>query len=181
MKKFNEDLLQEYLDGTLDEETRQNVEAHLASSPEARAQLAELEALFSSLAALSELPLGTDLSVGVVAEIGRETAVTKPLPRWLWGLLLGQVLVAALLLGSVWSSLLDGLGTSRAIATDWWATVQVSVLNWISEFWVGVTAVLQQPNLPTVTIDLPAAQWALLFGLALVVWLAGNRLLFVRD
>ena len=104
MQEFNDDLLQEYLDGTLDEEARQGVEAHLAESPESRAQLAELEALFSSLTALPELPLSTDLSVAVMAQFGRETAVTR-LPRWLWGLLLGQLIVAALLLGNVRSSL----------------------------------------------------------------------------
>ena len=181
MKDFNDDLLQEYLDGTLDDETRQRVEAHLASSPEARAQLAELEMLFSSLEALPELALSTDLSAAVVTKIGQETAVARPLPRWLWGLLLGQVVGALLLLSSVWSSLLDGLGTSQAIATDWLATVRLSFLTWMSEFWVGITAVWQQPNLPNLTFDLPAAQWALLFGLALVVWLAGNRLMFVHD
>jgi hypothetical protein len=181
MKDFNDDLLQEYLDGTLDEDTRQAVEAHLANSPEARAQLAELETLFSSLTALPELPLGTDLSVAVVAEIGRETAVAKPLPHWLWGLLLGQTVVAALLLGNVWSSLLGWWNMGQAIGTDWFATVQGSLLNWLEEFWQEVTAVWQQPNLPAFSIDLPATQWALLFGLALVVWLAGNRLLFVND
>jgi len=189
MKEFNDDYLHEYLDGTLDAKTRQMVEAHLARSPEARAQLAELETLFASFEALPELTLGTDLSVAVVAEIGRSTAnsttlsagVARPLPRWVWGLLLGQVVVAALLLGSVWSALVDWWGTGQAIATDWLATVQMTLLSWVNEFWVGITAVWQQPNLPTFSIDLPAAQWALLFGLALVVWLAGNRLLFVND
>ena len=181
MQEFNDDLLQEYLDGTLDEAARQAVEAYLAQSPKARAQLAELEVLFSSLEALPELPLNVDLSAAVVAEIGRETAASKPLPRWLWRLLLGQVLIAALLLGNVWSSLLGWWGTSQAIATDWWATAQLSFLNWLSELWVGITAVWQQPNLPNLTFDLPAAQWALLFGLALIVWLAGNRLMFTAD
>lgn len=189
MKEFNEDYLHEYLDGTLDDETRQAVEAHLARSPEARAQLAELEALFSSLDALPELPLGTDLSVAVAAAIGRSTAtsttlsagVTRPLPRWVWGLLLGQVAVAALLLSRVWSSVSTWLGTGQSIATDWVASAQLSLLNALNEFWVGMTAVWQPPNLPTFSIDLPTAQWALLFGLALVVWLAGNRLLFTSD
>ncbi|MCC6602660.1 MAG: zf-HC2 domain-containing protein [Anaerolineae bacterium] len=189
MDKFNDELLQEYLDGTLDDETRRAVEAHLARSPEARAQLAELQALFASLEALPELPLTTDLSVAVVTAIGRETAasttlsagVARPLPRWVWGLLLGQVAVAVLLLGRVWSALVDWWGTGQAIATDWLATVQMSLLGWVNEFWLGVTAVWQQPTLPTLSIDLPTAQWALLFGLALVVWLAGNRLLFVND
>ena len=181
MDKFNEDLLHEYLDGALDEDTRQAVEAHLASSPEAQAQLAELQALFSSLDALPELPLRQDLSARVVAEIGRETAVSKPLPRWLWGLLLGQVLVALLFLGNVWTVLLDWLGTGQAIATDWFASAQLALLNWVSEFWAGVTGVWHQPNLPTLSIDLPTAQWALLFGLALVIWLAGNRLMFTSD
>ena len=189
MKEFNEDYLHEYLDGTLDDETRRAVEAHLARSPEARAQLAELQALFASLEALPELPLGTDLSVAVVTAIGQGTAtsttlsagVARPLPRWVWGLLLGQVVMAIVLLGRVWSALVDWWGTGQAIATDWLATVQMTLLSWVNEFWVGITAVWQQPNLPTFSIDLPAAQWALLFGLALVVWLAGNRLLFTSD
>ncbi|MAT97081.1 MAG: hypothetical protein CL608_08065 [Anaerolineaceae bacterium] len=181
MKDFNEDLLHEYLDGMLDDETRQAVEAHLASSPAARAQLAELEALFSSLDTLPELPLGRDLSAAVVAEIGQEMAVSTSLPRWLWGLLLGQALIALLLLGNVWTSLLDWLGNGRDIATDWFATFQLSTLAWLREFWVQITAVWQQPNLPNLSIDLPTSHWALLFGLALLVWLAGNRLLFTAD
>ncbi len=181
MTEFNEDLLQEYLDGMLDDKTRQAVEAHLASSPEARAQLAELQALFHELDALPELPLARDLSAVVVAEIGRETTVSPTLPRWLWGLLLGQLFIALLLLGNVWGSLLDWLGNGRAVAVDWFATVQLSVLVWVRDFWLGVTAVWQQPNLPNLTIDLPTSQWALLFGLVLIVWLAGNRLLFTAD
>ncbi len=181
MQEFNDDLLHEYLDGTLDDETERAVAAHLARSPEARAQLAELEALFASLEALPELALTTDLSVAVVAEIGRGTAVARPLPRWVWGLLVGQVVAAVVLLGPRWSLLWPWLGTGRAIATDWLASVQLATLAWLGEFWTGVTAVWQQPNLPTLTFDLPTAQWALLLGLALVVWLAGNRLLFVND
>ncbi len=181
MNDFNDDLLHEYLDGTLDDETRRLVEAHLARSPGARAQLAELEALFANLEALPELPLSMDLSAAVVAAMGRETAVARPLPRWVWGLLLGQMAVAIVLLGTLWSSLQDWLNTGQAIATDWLATAQISVLNGLDAFWAGVTAVGQKPSLPTLTFDLPTAQWALLFGLALVVWLAGNRLLFVND
>lgn len=181
MQKFNEDQLQEYLDGTLDDQTRQAVEAHLASSPAARAQLAELEALFSSLDALPELPLTADLSVEVMAEIRRETAVSAAWPRWVWGLLLGQALIALLLLGTVWALLLDWLGNGRQLAASWLTTIQLPTLAFLQEFWAGVTAVWQSPSLPNLTFDLPTAQWALLFGLALVVWLAGNRLLFVND
>lgn len=181
MDEFNEDLLQEYLDGTLDETTRRAVEVHLASSPATRAQLAELQMLFSRLDALPEQPLTTDLSAAIVAKIEQETAVSRPLPRWLWGLLLIQATVVLLLLGNVWTSLLNWLGSGRAIATDWFATVQLSALAWLNAFWAEVTAVWQTPNLPNLTVDLPTAQWAVLFGLALVVWLAGNRLLFTAD
>jgi anti-sigma factor RsiW len=178
MREFNEDLLHEYLDGTLDNKTRQAVEAYLANSPAARAQLAELQALFSRLDALPELPLTTDLSAAIVAEIGQETAVSTPLPRWLWGLLLVQVLIALLLLGNVWASLLDWLGNGRQLAAEWIKTIQPPTLAFFEQFWAEVTAVWQQPNLPNLTIDLLTSQWALLFGLALIVWLAGNRLLF---
>ena len=180
MQEFNEDLLHEYLDGVLDDKTRQAVEAHLANSSEARAQLAELEALFSSLDALPELPFTTDLAARVVAEIGQETAVSR-LPRWLWSVLLGQAILSLLLLSNVWSSLLDWLENGRDITQEWVASVQLPTVSWLNEFWAEVTAVWQQPILPTLTFDLPAAQWALLFSLALVVWLAGNRLLFTAD
>lgn len=181
MQEFNEDLLQEYLDGTLDDETRQVVEMHLASSPAARARLAELQALFSSLEDLPELPLTKDLSEAVVMEIERETAALSPLPRWLWGFLLGQVLIALLLLRNVWASLLDWLGNGRELAVSWISSVEQPTLTFLDRLWVEVTAVWQSPNLPNLTIDLPTGQWALLFGLALLVWLAGNRLLFTAD
>lgn len=188
MEQFNEDLLHEYLDGTLDEASRQAVEAHLARSPEARAQLAELEALFGNLGALSELPLAIDLSARVAAEIRQETAASAALsagvarfPRWLWGLLLGQAAIALLLLGNVWSLLQDWLANGRLLAAEWVTTVQLPTLAFLDQLWAEVTAVWQQPTLPTFTFDLPTAQWALLFGLALVVWLAGNRLLFVNE
>lgn len=180
MEEFSEDLLHEYLDGTLDAETRQAVAAHLAKSPEARAQLAELEALFGNLDALPELPLATDLSARVVAKIGQETAVSK-LPRWVWGLLVAQVVIALLLLGNVWAPLLDRLANGRLLVAEWMSSIQLPTLAFLDAFWAAVTAVWQQPNLPTFTFDLPIAQWALLFGLALIVWLAGNRLLFVNE
>lgn len=181
MQEFNEDLLQEYLDGMLDNKTRQAVETHLANSPTARAQLAELQAMFGSLDTLPELPLTADLSAGVVAQIGRETAVTTQLPRWLWGLLLGQAILALLLLGNVWASLLDWVGNGRLLASEWINSLQLPTLAFFDQFWTEVTAVWQPPNLPSLTFDLPAGQWALLFGLALLVWLAGNRLLFTAD
>lgn len=181
MQEFNEDYLQEYLDGMLDEEARQAVEAHLASSPQARAQLAELEALFASLDGLPELPLATDLSAGVVAQIQQETAVSTSLPRWLWGLLLGQVAIALLLLGDRWLSLLDWLGNGRQLAFAWFDTVQLSTTTFFEQLWANFTSLLQTPDLPNLAINLPTSQWALLFGLALLVWLAGNRLLFTTE
>ena len=181
MDEFNEDLLHEYLDGTLDHETRQAIEAYLANSSVARAQLAELQALFSDLDTLPELSLARDLSAAVVAEIGQETAVATPWPRWLWGVLLGQAFVVLLLLGNIRWLLQDWLGSSRQLAAEWMTEVQLPTLAFLNDFWLEVTAVWQQPFLPDLTIDLPVGQWALLFGLALVVWLAGNRLLFTPD
>ena len=189
MTEFNEDSLQDYLDGTLDDAARQAVEAHLATSAEARAQLAELEALFSGLAALPEMPLAADLSAGVVAQIRQETAalnevetaVSTPLPRWLWLLLFSQAVGAVFLLGNRWSVLLDGLENGRQLAVDWFNTVQLPSLNFFAQLWDNFTTLLQTPTLPNLSIDLPTSQWALLFGLALIIWLAGNQLLFTDN
>jgi hypothetical protein len=143
--------------------------------------LAELEALFASLEALPEMSLSMDLSAGVVAQIGRETAVSTSLPRWLWLLLLSQVAGAVLLLGLRWSVLLDELANGRQLAADWFSTVQLPDLTFFVQLWVNFTSLLQTSELPNLTIDLPTSQWALLFGLALIIWLAGNQLLFTDS
>jgi hypothetical protein len=189
MTEFNEDSLQEYLDGTLDDAARQAVEAHLVTSAEARAQLAELEALFSGLEALPEMPLAVDLSLGVVEQIRQETAalskveaaVSPSLPRWLWLLLLSQVVGAVFLLGNRWSVLLDGLENGRRLAGNWISSVQLPSLTFIAQLWANFIDLLQTPTLPNLSIDLPTSQWGLLLALALIIWLAGNRLLFTDS
>ncbi|VAW37431.1 hypothetical protein MNBD_CHLOROFLEXI01-3351 [hydrothermal vent metagenome] len=189
MQEFNEDYLQEYLDGTLDEDSRRAVEAHLATSPAARAQLAEMETLFAGLEALPEMPLAVDLSAGVVTRIRQETpalsrvevAVSTSLPRWLWLLLLSQIVGAVFLLGNRWSLLLDGLVNGRQLAADWLSSIQLPSLTLIAQLWANFTELLQTPTLPNLSIDLPTSQWGLLLALALIIWLAGNQLLFTDS
>lgn len=181
MTEINEDSLQEYLDGTLSDEARQAVETHLASASEAREQLAELETLFAGLEALPEMPLEIDLSAGVVEQIRQETAVSNSFPRWLWAFLLGQIAVALLLLGNRWSLLLAGLENGRQLAIEWISSVQLPTLTFFTQLWNNFTTLLQTTRLPNLAVDLPTSQWGLLLGLALIIWLAGNRLLFTDS
>ena len=75
MNHLNETQLNEYLDQMLDDESRQQAEAHLAACEQCRAELADLEMLFSSLGELSEIPLTRDLRAGVLARLPKEIEI----------------------------------------------------------------------------------------------------------
>jgi hypothetical protein len=179
MKEIDDALLNEYLDGTLPEERQQEVEAFLAQSPEGQARLAEWQSLFATFAEVDELPLQTDLSAPVLAAIRADEVVQTTS----WGLRLlpiVQIIAVVILLGLFWATLLDWLQNGRASLNDLIPTVQIpDVLPWeLMENWL--TAVWQNARTFSLPIDLATSQWLLLVGIALVIWLLGNRLLFTN-
>ena len=179
MKQFDELTLNEYLDGTLDAATRQQVEQWLAESAEAQAMLADLQHTFTALAALDDLPLTRDLAAAVVAQIEtEETAVT---PAWMYLLLGGQLLAIMGMIIAIWPDIQIRLNSSR--------TILLTLMTQVSwpEFAIGSrlaawgTAAWEQLQFNPPTLDLAAGQWGLLLSLAFLAWLAGNRLLFSED
>ena len=69
--KSKEQLLAWYANGTLDEQQRVEVEAWLATDPEARLQLAEFEFIQQSVAEVGEEEPGLDTEAGLSALMGR--------------------------------------------------------------------------------------------------------------
>lgn len=181
MGHLTDEQLNEYLDGRLSLAGMAEATQHLANCAACQAHLAALQTLFTTLDALPDLPLATDLSGAVLAGLPRRA------PAWLRPLLLGQLLLALLLLLWLWPNTQSQLATWTATGQQgwralmasfpaggpWaqmaagWQTVQTSLAN----FWTQTRPVLA----------LPAGQWLLLTGLALVVWLLGNSLLLAQH
>ncbi|HFQ93706.1 MAG TPA: hypothetical protein ENK32_06835 [Anaerolineae bacterium] len=174
---IDETILQEYLDGELDEAQRRDVEALLAESAEARAQLAEWQAFYAAFDEVTDVPLTTDLAGKVVAQLeGQDTAVS-PSP-WLRWLLLGQVVIVGVLVWQFLPLLETWWGYGRIAFTLPQFQLPAFTLWQIVTGW-GASLLIRLDNLPT--FSLPASQWLLILAVVLIVWLAGNRLLFAAQ
>lgn len=173
MNEYNEQLLNEYLDDTLDDVQRQEAEKLLHDSAAARAFLADLQRTFDALAGLDELPLMHDLSAQLLAKI--EPPVLPPL--WTRGLMLAQFVAASFLLMQLWPTvqgwLMDGMIGATVLAAEL-SWPPFSLADW-------ETAVMQQFQTGFPSLGLATNQWSLLIGLAFAAWIAGNRLLFSDE
>ena len=69
MNHLDDFTLNEYLDEALDESSRQDVETHLASCPDCRIRLEDLQAVFAELEALPETTLAHNLTLSVLARL----------------------------------------------------------------------------------------------------------------
>ncbi|MFQ5400953.1 MAG: anti-sigma factor family protein [Anaerolineae bacterium] len=177
MIHLDEFQLNEYLDGMLGEADKSAVEAHLAACAECRAVMEELQTLFAMLDEVEEVTLTTDLSARVLADLQPEVAPVQ----WLRPLLLAQLLGAAGMLTWLWPTVWGWLrqaGTAVRAITLEVALPQIDVWNRLTAWG---TAALHQTQLARPALNLVSWQWAILLTLALVIWLAGNRLLFSNE
>lgn len=179
MNEVDEALLNEYVDGALDEAGRQRVEKLLANSAEAAAYLAELQALLADFDEVVEVPLQTDVSAGVLREI--QQASVAATPRWLRLLPLLQLVGVGLLLVVLWTTLEGWLQRSRSAFNEMLMTVQMPQLTLVDDFRVWGTAVWENAQFSLPLPDLATSQWLLLLTLAFILWLAGNQLLFTNN
>ena len=189
MNHVDEFTLNEYLDEALPDRERKEVEAHLAVCAACQAELAELQQLFLTLTAVSEAPFTVDMSAAVKTQIEQEKTVGSEQFSVNSGLLLLFELVAAgVLLFLLWPTVQEWLRLSRR----WQAQFALNVtlpepVSW-AEMMERITAVSTEsvqlffnPIQSTSIIDLATMQWAILLGVALIIWVAGNRLLFTND
>jgi len=176
MNELSDERLNEYLDGVLDAAARQDVAARLAESPTAQARLAELQMLFAAFDDVAEVPLTRDLAASVLA------ALQEPLEpetvRWLRYLPLLQLTAVTLLILLFWTTIQGWLLNGRTLLTTTLPTIQLPNLMLGETIRMWSTAVWQLAQTAAPQFNLATNQWLLLLSLALVIWLAGNRLLF---
>ncbi|MCB8921185.1 MAG: zf-HC2 domain-containing protein [Ardenticatenaceae bacterium] len=174
MKHVSGEILNEYLDGTLDEGARKAVEGHLSECAVCRKELASLQTLFASLQTIEELPLAVDLTDTVLAALLPQQEVRR------WTLWVGALQIAAVLVmaGFLWPTMQTWLESVQPWLAQLWAVPAPGQWLLWERLLAWATAVTQQYRPLTLpTFNLPAAQWGLLLGLALLLWLTANRLL----
>ncbi|MEM7113038.1 MAG: zf-HC2 domain-containing protein [Chloroflexota bacterium] len=176
MEHISNTQLNEYLDKALDAAQTQRVEAHLATCAACQAELAELQALFTELAALTEIAFAGDVAEAVVSELAQET----PLSRWSIGILALQAAIGVGLMVVLWPSvqwLLRLVGESAETAV---ITLQPQPRLFWQDTITGVAIALEELQMGW-QLDIPFEQWSWVLALALVIWLVGNRLLFIDS
>ena len=174
MNHLDEFLLQEYADQELDAQQRQRVETHLSACPACQNELAEIQTLFSAFETLPEEALTVNLSERVVAEIGQQASWQ----RWSNPILIAQIIILSVMALILWPTIQTMLQTSNqavqsTLAT--WSTLQILSLG---DGLSRVTAVWEQIEMSRPIITLPNTLWYSLLAGALLLWLAGNRLIF---
>ncbi len=180
MNHLDETLLNEYVDQALDENERQAVETHLAGCADCRERVEKLGTLFHALETLVEVPLVNDLSVPVMEQI-------QPIPVWRrWGtvVMLLQVVAVVVALLFLWPRLAPGVIS----LPDLYQGAGILLVEWQEILMINsghfaqlAQSAYQQWALRPSLINMLPAQWALLAGLTLIIWLVGNRLIFMDD
>ena len=174
MSHLDEFLLQEYADQELDEQQRQMVEAHLAACAACQNELAEVQTLFTTIETLPEEALTVDLSERVVAEIGQQVFWR----RWSNPILMLQIAIFFVMVLILWPTIQNVLQTSNQAVQSTlaaWSTLQILS---IGDGFSRVTAVWEQIEMSRPIITLSNTLWYSLLAGALLLWLAGNRLIF---
>jgi anti-sigma factor RsiW len=177
---LDEEMINLFLDGMLDEPARRWTEAHLATCARCRAELGRWHELFVALDALAPV---TRTAL---------TSVTGPLPRvssrrirpWL----AAQGIVAAGLLFLVWPRIAGWVGGIAPDGVRAWLTAWATDLTgWLAPIGTSATGltVWLGDGLTSLweglTMGMPAGvsllQWGVVIAVLLVIWLLGNRLL----
>lgn len=179
MDHLNEFLLNEYLDGVLDEAARKRVEAHLHRCPRCRARLDDLRSVFHALGLPGEKPLGRDLVPGILARLPRRTLGLG------WRVALAIQAGAALGLLVTFLRLLAGLPRPEADLTPVQAA-WADFLGWFSTVqWPSVQVPrveLSLIDLPALSLPIPAPAAIIALLVVVILWGLGNaRLLGIRP
>jgi hypothetical protein len=178
MNHLNETQLNEYLDQMLDDESRQQAEAHLAACEQCRAELADLEMLFSSLGELSEIPLTRDLRAGVLARLPKEIEIPV---LWRQPAFVMQSLLTVVLLTigiPVLETFRQRLPTLPTVAFPSYSGIVaefVNLLTWRFEFTFTMPEfAFTMPTLPHLPISLEPGIMLIVIIVATTLWGIGN-------
>lgn len=181
----DEGLLHAYVDGELDEVERSRIETHFDDCSHCQRSLAAVQAVFSRLETVDEMPLTTDLS-GVVVKRLQDRNPANPKLRWVAAV---EVLLAGALLSLIGLTdpgirILVGIRSPVLRWLGWPQTLLDNLQMVIGELVRAAEVVWAQGLAQWSTLALPGrlpnAPWPLLLGLALTIALLTNGLL-LRD
>ena len=180
MTHLNEELLNEYLDGVLDAQTKKLADAHLANCGVCRAQLDDLRHVFVLLSTLADEPVKADLSISLPTAVIGGWAPLSPRAVTLLALEGG---LAVLLAALAWPRLLLVAGDVEArLFLDWsgWLVRLAAVWEvspWLTQLGRYADVVGGAWQASATAISGRTWVWAAVSAGALAAWLAGNRLL----
>ncbi len=181
---LNEITLTDYLDDALTPDQRKGVERHLAQCGDCAAQVAEFRALLTTLQDTPSLILERDLAPAVLAAI-QPTPVPYYQGQELRRILLGEIALVVVLGIAVWQWLSPRFIEAQQVMQRWWVSLDVTLV-WVQfqQMWSTAIAPIHQIQLPTFSdvTGISALSWttvAVVFLVAAVVWIAGNRWLLV--
>jgi hypothetical protein len=165
-------LTDEQLNGYLDNESinRTAIEAHLASCNECAARLADLQALFTELDALPDVPLSTNIAARFVSSRN----LTLQFPRWL-------TLTATLQAVAALVVLIIAIPVLSVMLPRVEMPSLTPIFLQIQSQWIALLDMLSKFHFPTFKLtNLPAPEMStLIIALACisVLWIFGNGLL----
>ena len=185
MNHLSEIQLNEYLDQMLDEQSRQNVETHLAKCEACRAALDELQNLFATLDKLPDIPLTRDLTPGVLARLPQKSGIPS---LWRQPAFLMQTLLTIILMISSFSiieTLLERIPDFENalvlphITFPTWAEISAefsTLLAWSFEFTLPTLTfeMPTMPSLPALPISPDSGIMLGLVAVATIMWVVGN-------
>jgi hypothetical protein len=142
---FDDNLLNEYLDGYFTENQVADLELHIATCSDCAARLDELQIVFSELEALPDIALERDLDIAVVTALQPRWKLSQ---RWKWGALVQFIAAAMILLitlpkaARAWQPFIDQASTTLLTSFIYvWNT-------WVTQITTGLA-----------TLQLDWSQW----------------------
>lgn len=182
MNHLTTDILNLYLDDQLDEADRRSVEAHLVACPTCQRELADLRDLFAEIAALPPVVIPVDLTAAVLDRV-RPQPWRAPL---LWLIMLAQFGLTAALVLWLAPTLAGQIQVGQVVSPAEAVAGAFSTLaNWVASQLLPLQAALSSVRRAAETFSLTAStaisplQWGIMLGIGVLIWLVGNRLLFV--
>jgi predicted anti-sigma-YlaC factor YlaD len=188
MTHIDEFTLNEYADNAMADEQRAEVEAHLQECADCQAVFAELQQLFFALDSAIEAPFTVDVSAVLEAQIEQEVVKSEKWSVKSGLLLVFEIVAAGVLLFLLWPTVQEWMQlaqrwqTQFAFNVTWpelvsWTEINRQITAVSTD---SIQAVFDQIQATSI-IDLAAMQWVVLIGVALIIRLAGNRLIFTND
>ena len=174
--------LNEYLYSALAPEPSADDEADLTTCPVCAARLADLRALFATLATLPDAPLERDLAHQVLAALQPRPAPLPPIARWAFMAQAMLAMVFTVIATLVLAYTITPADSFIDPAVDSFTQMIESLITQWQATWASAQSTIASLLDSTLTFLPKSFEWTWFAGLVavLVLWLAGNGVILRR-